>query len=207
MTFNLTAEEEREYNRLTASEGYLFGESRVLALRARQIVAERHRAERKTQTLRELAGQELGVKQKLAVWVLWRWIKNGGLQRMADLAQPNWKTRAGGLGFIFTGLAAICTGLGCFTTAVVEGHILQSAFECWAMILTGAAGVAGGYSALGIGHKMERQIEATNNLALVTAAANPDVPNADAADATAAIARIKDEQGATSTPVPGEVKP
>jgi hypothetical protein len=151
MMLNLSAEEQREYDRLTAADGYVFGESRVLAARARRIVAERN-ARKKTQTLRELAVSSLGWKEKLAVVVLWRWAKENGMDFLGKIlklsALDGYRMYAAGAASILGGLALVALAF----ANDPRGDLKQ-----------GYAAIVAGLAIIGKAGKDDKQIAATTN--------------------------------------------
>lgn len=95
----------------------------------------------------------LGIKEKLALWVVWRW-----LTRELDMGVlTGWRTKAGGLGLILTGVAAMLGVAAKALADVADGHYQQALADLASEHLqVGVASVTLGLGVLGIGGKIER---------------------------------------------------
>jgi hypothetical protein len=135
-------------------------------------------SEEKRPSLKEVVVEGVGYVGAFEAWDLWRRLKNGGIDRMMNLTMSNggWKTKVGAVGMMCTGAAGVLTGVGCLCTAIVSGHFMADVGHCWADILIGGAAASAGWLGLGIGHKIERQIEVTKAAAVLTVAVSPEPP-------------------------------
>jgi hypothetical protein len=190
---DLDPEEERIYQGLIATRGgsNALGENPVLRRMAREIVARNREAKSKTQSLRELAGQELGIKEKLALWLIWRWWKENGMEFLGKVLRLDFFA---GYRMYAAGIAGCLGGLTLIAFAIAgdpRGDLKE-----------GFAAFTAGLYAIGQAGKQDRQIEATKAVAVVTAAANPEMPQT-TGDAQVAMAKITEAVETTSTPAPG----
>lgn len=97
--------------------------------------------------------ESLGWKEKLAAWVIWRW-----LRRELDVGSlTGWKTKAGAFALILTGLAAVLTAAGKAIASAADGDWNGAYAELAGEHLqVGITSVGVGLTALGIGHKIEK---------------------------------------------------
>lgn len=142
--------------------------------------------------------RSLGIKEKLALWILWRWFK----EEFMFGSLTGWKTKAGGLALLFAGVGGVLMHVSQALGAVSEGNW---SLAWWYMsneaMQVAVASAGTGLAALGIGHKVQKA-QAAMTQATVAAVAISAQDQADKTTAPLTVNQLTAAVEQNMTPVP-----